>query len=97
MRELKQYSREFKIEALRLLETSGKSAAPLEREFDIGSGNPSRWKRKMAEDGEDAFPGHDSRAREQKEIRQLKQEVNALTQERDILKRTIATFSERKP
>ena len=31
MRELKQYSREFKIEALRLLETSGKSAAQLER------------------------------------------------------------------
>jgi transposase len=97
MRELKQYSREFKIEALRLLETSGKSAAQLERELDIGSGNLSRWRRKMAEDGEDAFPGHGSRTREQEEIRQLKQQVKVLTQERDISKKAIAIFSERKP
>jgi len=36
MRELKQYSREFKIEALRLLKTSGKSAAQLERGSGLG-------------------------------------------------------------
>ena len=97
MRKLKQYSREFKIEALRLLETSGRSAAQLERELDIGSGNLSRWRRKMAEDGEVAFPGHGSRTPEQEEIRQLKQQVKVLTQERDILKKAIAIFSERKP
>ena len=33
----RQYTREFKTEAVRLLETSGKSARQLERELGIGS------------------------------------------------------------
>lgn len=32
----RQYTREFKLEALRLLETSGKSAAQIEQDLDIG-------------------------------------------------------------
>ena len=56
-KERKQYSREFKQEAVRLLETSGKSASELERELGIGKGNLWRWKREFAADGEDAFPG----------------------------------------
>ena len=52
------YSREFKIEAVRLLETSGKSASQIERELGIGKSNLARWKRKFSADGEQAFPGH---------------------------------------
>jgi transposase len=95
-RVLKQYEREFKIEAVRLLETSGKSAAQLERELGIGKGNLSRWKRKFGKDGEDAFPGHGRLTPEQEELRQLKRENEILRQERDILKKAIAIFSERK-
>ena len=40
--ERRQYSREFKVEAVRLLETSGKSAAAIERELGIGDGCLSR-------------------------------------------------------
>ena len=94
---LKQYSREFKMEAVRLLETSGKSAVQLERELGIGKGNLSRWKRQFAADGEDAFPGHGRLTPEQEELRQLKRENEILRQERDILKKAIAIFSERKP
>ena len=96
MRELKQYGREFKIETLRLLETSGKSAAQLERELGIGKGNLTRWKRQSAEDGEGAFPGHGRQAPEQEELRKLRRENEILRQERDILKKAIAIFSERK-
>jgi transposase-like protein len=35
----KQYAREFKMEAVRLLETSGQSATQLERELGIGKSN----------------------------------------------------------
>ena len=42
----RRYTREFKIEAVRLLETSGKSASQIERELGIGKGNLWRWKRK---------------------------------------------------
>jgi transposase len=96
-RVLKQYSREFKMESVRLLERSGKSAVQLERELGIGKGNLSRWKRKFAADGEDAFPGHGRLAPEQEELRRLKRELEIARQERDILKKAIAIFSERKP
>jgi transposase len=95
-RVLKQYTREFKIEAVRLLETSGKSAARLERELGIGKGNLLRWKREFAKEGEDAFPGHGRLTPEQEELRQLRRENEILRQERDILKKAIAIFSERK-
>jgi transposase len=96
-RVLKQYSREFKMETVRLLERSGRSAVQLERELGIGKGNLSRWKRQFAADGEDAFPGHGRLAPEQEELRRLKRENEILRQERDILKKAIAIFSGRKP
>jgi transposase len=89
----KQYSREFKQEAVRLLEMSGKSASDLERELGIGKGNLWRWKRKFAADGEDAFPGHGRLTPEQEQLRQLKRELEIVRQERDILKKAVAIFS----
>ena len=89
----RQYSREFKQEAVQLLETSGKSASELERELGIGKGNLWRWKRKFAANGEDAFPGHGRLTPEQERLRQLERENEILRQERDILKKAVAIFS----
>jgi transposase len=89
----RQYTREFKMEAVQLLETSGKSASELERELGIGKGNLWRWKREFAADGEDAFPGHGRLTPEQEELRGLKRENEILRQERDILKKAVAIFS----
>ena len=94
--ERRQYSREFKVEAVRLLETSGKSAAAIERELGIGDGCLSRWRKKFAADGEDAFPGHGKMTPEQEEIRRLKRELAIARQERDILKKAVAIFSKPK-
>ena len=91
----KQYTREFKLEAVRLLETSGKSISEVERELGIARGNLWRWRRELAADGEDAFPGHGRLTPEQEELRRLQHENAILRQERDILKRAIAIFSER--
>ena len=95
-RVLRQYDREFKLEAVHLLETSGKSAAHLERELGIGKGNLTRWRREFSEEGQDAFPGHGRLTPEQEEIRRLRRELEIARQERDILKKAIAIFSERK-
>jgi len=89
----RQYSREFKLDAVRLLETSGKSAAQLERELGIGKGNLNRWKAKFAANGEDAFPGHGRLAPDQERLRELERENEILRQERDILKKAVAIFS----
>ena len=89
----RQYSREFKREAVELLETSGKSASQLERELGIGKGNLWRWKRKLAENGDNAFPGQGRLTPDQERLRKLERENEILRQERDILKKAVAIFS----
>jgi len=89
----KKYSSELKFEALRLLETTGKSAAMLERELGIGQGCLSRWKRAQDREGEQAFPGHGRLTPEREHLKQLERENEILRQERDILKKAVAIFS----
>jgi transposase len=87
------YTCEFKLEALRLLNTSGKSAAQIERDLGIGSGCLLRWKREFSANGEQAFPGQGRLAPDQERIRDLERENKILRQERDILKKAVAIFS----
>ena len=89
----KTYTSEFKREALRLLETSGKSAAQIERDLGVGPGCLTRWKHQMSQDGEQAFPGHGRVGPEQERLRQLERENELLRQERDILKKAVDIFS----
>ena len=86
MKETKRtYEREFKLEALRLLEASGESAAQIERDLGITPGLLSRWKRQMAARDEQAFPGRGRLTPDQEHVRQLERENELLRQERDIL------------
>jgi transposase len=88
------YTREFKLEALRLLETSGKPARVLERELGIGDGCLRQWKQKLAAEGEEAFPGPGRPGPDQQdEVVRLRRELEIALQERDILKKAIAIFS----
>ena len=89
----RKYTREFKLEAVRLLETSGRSASQIEREMGIGSGCLGRWKRQFAKEGEHAFPGHGRQTPEQEQLRQLERENKILRQQRDILRKAVAIFS----
>jgi transposase len=93
----REYSREFKIEAVQLWKTSGRTAPEIEQELGIGKGVLGRWKREFAQDGEEAFPGHGRLTPEQAHVRQLERENEILRQERDILKKAIAIFSRPKP
>ncbi len=81
----KVYTAEFKREALSLLETSGKSAAQIERDLGIGSGCLSRWRLEQTQNPEAAFPGHGRPAPDQERLRELERENQILRQERDIL------------
>jgi transposase len=87
------YSREFKIEAVRLAETSDKSIKQIEQDLGIGEGCIRQWKRKLAAEGDNAFPGHGNLPPDEEEIRQLRRELEIVRQERDILKKAIAIFS----
>jgi len=87
------YTREFKLEVLELLQTSGKSQQQLEQELGIGPGNLSRWKKELVQEGEQAFPGKGQLAPDEERLRKLERENAILRQERDILKKVVAIFS----
>lgn len=92
-KERRTYTREFKLEVLQLLKTSGKSANALEKELGLGKGIILNWKKELEGNGDQAFPGHGRLAPEQQRLRDLERENEILRQERDILKKAIAIFS----
>jgi transposase len=92
----KVYSREFKLETLRLLKSSGKSKADLERELGLYPGQIHLWERAFnKEEGnvEQAFPGIGHQNDAEAELSRLRRELEIVRQERDILKKAIAIFS----
>ena len=93
MSQRKQYSREFKLEAIELHRSSGKSAAQIERDLGLHEGQLHVWKRQFKTDGAEAFPGSGNLKESEAEVRRLRREVELLRQERDILKKAIAIFS----
>ena len=87
------YTREFKIEAVRLLESSSKSGREIEDDLGIGRGQIYRWRKQFeAEDGNiRAFPGTGNPRDE--ELARLKRELAIVREERDILRKAVAIFS----
>jgi transposase len=97
MGERKKYTREFKVEAVRLLNTDGKSGHEIEADLGIGSGSIYRWRRQLEAEGMQglrAFPGN-GRPRDE-ELARLRKELGEVKEERDILRKALAIFSRTK-
>jgi len=90
------YDRAFKVEAVRLITEERRKVAQVARELGINANQLHRWKSKFAEDGQSAFPGKGNLTTEQEELRKLRREVFDLREERDILKKAVAIFSDRR-
>jgi transposase len=89
----KTYTREFKEEAIRLVQTSGKPIAQIARELGVSDSAIHGWRKELAQHGKDAFPGKGHQTELEEEVRHLKREVERLQQERDILKKAVSIFS----
>ena len=89
----RQFSREFKLEAVRLVKDRGVSVAQAARDLDVHENVLRKWVREAAEDPQQAFPGKGVMKPEQAEIERLKKEVAKLRMERDILKKAAAYFA----
>jgi transposase len=87
----KKYTKEFKLEAVRLLESGTKPGHEIERDLGIGSGQVYRWKKQFTENGERAFPGNGNPR--DAELAELRKENKNLREERDILRKAVAIFS----
>ena len=86
------YSREFKLEAVRLVQ-QGKTAAAVARDLGISAELLRRWKRDVEAGGDRAFPGHGRPKPENEELVALRREVKRLREDRDFLKKAAAYFA----
>jgi len=89
----KTYTPEFKREAVRLAQTSGKPIAQVARELGISDSSMQKFRKELAENGAEAFPGSGHQTAQEEEIRRLKRELDRVQRERDILKKTLGIFT----
>jgi transposase len=94
----REYPAAFKEEAIKLVRSSGRSASDIERELGITSGLLSRWNLQQAKAaGEVIAPrsnqllGEGSLA---ERVKQLERENARLQQEKEILKKAVAIFTQ---
>ena len=91
----RQYSKEFKLDAVSLVLEQGYSRAEAARSLEIDSKMLGRWVREhqQSDDGQ-AFRGNGKLSPEQDENRRLKAEVKRLRMEKEILKKATIFFAE---
>ena len=89
----KTYTREFKLEAVQLVKSSGKPMSQIARELGVSDSALYQWSKQLAEEGEQAFPGSGHQTAQEEEIRRLKRELEITRQERDILKKVVSIYS----
>ena len=90
----KNYSQEFKLEAVGLITEKGYSIAEASRNLGIEYSVLRRWKKQLADDPQNAFPGKGRLKATDEELRRLKRELERVKEERDILKKALAYFAE---
>jgi len=89
----RRFSREFKLEAVRLVKERGVAVAQAARDLDLHENVLRKWVKELTADPQQAFPGHGQMKPEQLEIDRLRKEVAKLKAERDILKKAAAYFA----
>jgi transposase len=89
------YTKEFKLEAIRLLETGDKPASEIAMELGIKRTLLYRWRDQAKKNGDLVFSGRAGRPKDTQlnEISKLKKELKDVTEERDILKKAAAYFA----
>ena len=88
----KTYSRDFKIDAVKLVTEHGMTRKQVAHDLGVDIGSLRNWIKQFTDDPQRAFPGK-GHVRDE-ELRQLKREVEQLRMERDILKKAIGIFSQ---
>jgi transposase len=92
MSQRKNYSREFKLEAVRLANTPGVTLKQLGAELGVNPGMLGKWRKQLQAEGEkEAFPGQGNPRDE--EMAALKRELARVKKERDFLKEAAAFFA----
>lgn len=90
----RQYTTEFKKRAVELCDAPGRTIASVARDLDIPENNLQRWRQTSAHSDTPKERDETDIAAAQRRIKELERELNRIRTEHDILKKTIAIFSQ---
>jgi transposase len=88
----KSYSKQFKIDAVKLVTEEGYTASEAARNLGVNPSVFRRWKNQFESDNDQAFPGKGRMTPEKEELYRLRKENKRLRMEREILKKATAFF-----
>ena len=89
----RKFSREFKLEAVKLVTQRGVSVPQAAKDLDVHENVLRKWVRELREAPQEAFPSQGKQKVQDAEIARLRKEVAKLKMERDILKKAAAYFA----
>ena len=89
----KQYSKEFKLDAISLVLEQGYTRSEAARSLDIRPDLLGRWVREHQADEGQAFRGNGKMTPEQEDIRKLQAKVKRLEMEKELLKKATVFFA----
>lgn len=93
MTKRKTYTKEFKLEAVRMFESGEKTRAQLARELGIRPNQIGKWQKELQAKGAEAFRGPGRKPIGVDELADLKRENERLKEENEILKKAAAYFA----
>jgi transposase len=87
------FSREFKLEAVRLVRDRGMTVRQAAADLGLHENVLRRWVKDFAADAKQAFPGRGRMRPDDAEVTRLRRELAKAQTERDILKKALAYFA----
>ncbi len=92
----RRFSREYKQDVVRMVTEGGHSVVDVSADLELRPDMVRRWVRQSSEDPEQSFPGVGRQKSRDEEVSKLRRELRRVREERDILKKAVAIFSERR-
>ncbi len=89
----RQYTKEFKLEALRLCQQPGMGPSKVAEDLGINRSMLGNWAKQLKDSPKDAFRGHGTRTELEGEVAALRRRIRVLEEERDILKKAATWFA----
>lgn len=93
----RQFTQEFKLEAVRLAAVGNRRVSDVAEELGIRPDMLRQWKRqaqgRVGQAGPEIFPGNGKLTSQDEEVRRLRRENAQLRDERDILGKAMAFFA----
>ncbi len=89
----KQYTKEYKLDAVSLVTEQGYTRVEAAKRLEINANMLIRWIKEQADPGGQVFRSNGKLTPEQEELKELKAKVKRLEMEKDILKKATVFFA----